>query len=174
MRGRIELVLFALALVCVAAIALPLARCGGDARRPAGDARRPAVEESWRPLREADPREVSEEMVRRYFSYDGDFQAWQRGVLELATDPLRSRVAAMQPDPTMVAYEITVRVLQVETRSLHRQGDAAEATVRARARAVPGAPGGEWSAPRETERTILVQLRRQEGRWHVAEMRYLD
>jgi len=167
MRGRIELVLFALALVCVAAIALPLARCGGDARQP-------AVEESWRPLREDDPREVSEEMVRRYFSYDGDFQAWQRGVLELATDPLRSRVAAMQPDPTMVAYEITVRVLQVETRSLHRQGDAAEATVRARARAVPGAPGGEWSAPRETERTILVQLRRQEGRWHVAEMRYLD
>jgi hypothetical protein len=167
MRGRIELVLFALALVCVAAIALPLARCGGDARQP-------AVEESWQPLREDDPREVSEEMVRRYFSYDGDFQAWQRGVLELATDPLRSRVAAMQPDPTMVAYEITVRVLQVETRSLHRQGDAAEATVRARARAVPGAPGGEWSAPRETERTILVQLRRQEGRWHVAEMRYLD
>jgi hypothetical protein len=167
MRGRIELVLFALALVCVAAIALPLARCGGDARRP-------AVEERWRPLREDDPREVSEEMVRRYFSYDGDFQAWQRRVLELATDPLRSRVAAMQPDPTMVAYEITVQVLQVETRSLHRQGDAAEATVRAGARAVPGAPGGEWSAPRETERTILVQLRRQEGQWHVAEMRYLD
>jgi hypothetical protein len=167
MRGRIELVLFALALVCVAAIALPLARCGGDARQP-------AVEERWRPLREDDAREVSEEMVRRYFSYDGDFQAWQRRVLELATDPLRSRVAAMQPDPTMVAYEITVRVLRVETRSLHRQGDAAEATVRARARAVPGAPGGEWSAPRETERTILVQLRRQDGRWHVAEMRYLD
>jgi hypothetical protein len=167
MRGRIELVLFALALVCVAAIALPLARCGGDARRP-------PVEESWRPLREDDPREVSEEMVRRYFTYDGDFRAWQHRVLELATDPLRSRVAAMQPDPTMVAYEITVRVLQVETRSLHRQGDAAQATVRARARAVPGAPGGEWSAPRETERTLLVELRRQEGRWHVAEMRYLD
>jgi hypothetical protein len=166
MRGRPELALLALALVCVAAIALPFARCGGGSDGPAG-------ETAWQQLREDDPRGVGEEMTRRYFNYDGDFEAWRRRVLELATDPLRSRVAAMQPDPTTVAYRITVRVLRVETKSVRRQGDAAEATVQARARGEPGAPGGEWSAPRETERTLLVEMRREEGRWRVAEMRYL-
>ena len=166
MRGRPELALFALALVCVAAIALPFVRCGGGSDRAAEGT-------AWQQAREDDPRQVGEEMVRRYFNYDGDFDAWRRRVLELATDPLRSRVAAMQPDPTTVAYQVTVKVLQVETTSVRRQGDVAETTVQVKARGVPGAPGGEWSSPRETERTLLVELRREEGRWRAAEVRYL-
>ncbi len=167
MRGRPELAMFALALVCLAAVALPFARCGGREGEPATAAGAPV-------LRQDDPEELAEEMARRYFSYDGDFEAWRGRVLELATEPLRSRVAAMPPDPQMAVYRITVRVLAAETTSWRRQGDEGQATVRIRIRGEPRAPGGEWSAPREAERVLLADLRREEGRWLVAEMRYLQ
>jgi hypothetical protein len=164
MRARPELAFFALALVCVAAIAVPFVRCGSrEEAAQQGTEQRVVVQSD-------NPRAVGEEMVRRFLTYDGDHAAWQASVLELATEPLRSRVAARAPDQALQTYGVSVRVTGMELVGLQRDGDRAEVLLRVRARATPSRPGGEWSVPRETTRTVHLYLTKEGERWLVSEM----
>lgn len=171
MRGRLELAFFALALVCVAAIVLPFARCGRDSSAGKPGAGGPIA--AAREVRN-DPRSVGEEMVRRYVTFDGDHEAWQQRVLELATDPLRSRVASWPPEINrdLLTYGVKVTPLSVEFLGLKREGEGAELLVKVSARGVPSKPGGEWSLPRETTRKLRVYLVKEGERWLVSEMAY--
>ncbi len=171
MRRRLELAFFALALLCVAAIALPFARCGRDS--PAGE---PGPGGPAAPAREVhnDPRSVGEELARRYVTFDGDHEAWRQSVLELATGPLRSRVASWPPEVhrDLLTYGVKVTPLSVQFLGLKKEGDGAELLLQVSARGVPSKPGGEWSLPRETTRKLRVYLVKEGERWLVSEMAY--
>lgn len=168
MGNRIGLAFFALAAVCVAAIVLPLARCGGGERdaSPPGAAIQQALGEDVT----RSPQKVGEEFVRRYYTYEGDYEAWRQRAAELAAEPIRSRILARQPEPELAVYKLTVRVLEVRTVDLRQERERAEMAVRATARAVPGAPGGEWSGPRQAERLVVLQLVKEGERWLVSDM----
>ncbi|GBD12045.1 hypothetical protein HRbin24_00045 [bacterium HR24] len=169
MRPRLELAFFALAAVCIAAIALPFVRCGGDGgeggAKEGGILAKAAEEDVTR-----SPQKVGEEFVRRYYTYEGDYEAWRRRAAELATDPIRSRILSRQPEPELSVYRLTVTVLKVETVDLRQGEGRAEMAVRATARAVPGAPGGEWSGPRQAERLVVLQIVKEGERWLVSDL----
>lgn len=162
MRSRPEFAFFALALICVAAIALPFLRCGGS---DGGSEEAAAREER----RLADPEEVAGEFVRRYYTYAGagDFEAWRRRVLPLTTDPARARLLERQSEPEMEVYDVQLQVLTVKTTSVRQAGDQAAVAMKVRLRAVPRKPGGEWSATREAEREVVLYLRKEGGEWLV-------
>lgn len=164
---RPELAFFALALLCMAAIAFPFVHCGRDS---AGG--KPADETSVTPLAQVkdDPRSVGEELVRRYLTFQGDHEAWRQGVLELAADPLRSRVASRPADQALLTYGVMVRMTDLEFLGLREDESRAEVLFRASARATPSRPGGEWSVPRETTRKVYLYLVKEGERWLVSEM----
>lgn len=169
MRGRTELAFFVLALLCLLGIVVSVVQCalpGGEGKEESASS--PGTAGAGASATRPD--EVAQEFLRRYYTFTGNYEAWRQKAAELASDPLRGQILGQPPEPEIVAYRITMTVLGVETVGQRQAGDTAQVTLRGKVRATPGAPGGEWTQPRERERLVVLNLRKEGERWTVYEM----